>query len=492
MNKCILALDQGTTSSRAIIFKNGIPISSAQHELKQIYPQPGYVEHNPYDIWNTQLISVREAVMSAGIDISDIAAVGITNQRETVILWDRKTGEPVYNAIVWQCRRTASICEDLINSGLSDMIRQKTGLVIDAYFSAAKLKWLFDNIPLLRERAVNGEIAFGTPDTWLIWKLTGGKYHVTDPTNASRTMLFNINTFMWDDELLRLFGVPREILPEIVPSSGIIGETSIDFLGKPIPVSGIAGDQQAALYGQGCYSAGSIKNTYGTGCFTLMNTGKNCIVSKNGLISTVVCDINGKSCYGIEGSVFSAGSAVQWLRDGLGIIKTASESEALALSVDSSEGVYFVPAFTGLGAPHWNMHSRALTCGITRSTTKAHLTRAVLESIAFQTYDIICAMEADTGQKIEKLRVDGGASANNFLMSFQADILGVPAERPACIESTALGAAKLAALAVGEVIDDSNNENTKIYNPSISHEKRKMFLEGWREAVNKCLYNSKI
>ena len=444
----ILALDQGTTSSRAILFdQSGAIRGRAQKEFRQIFPQPGWVEHDPVEIWTTQRDVAFEALTSAGVDAGEIAAIGITNQRETTIVWDRKTGTPIHNAIVWQDRRTAAMCEKLTADGCDAMIRQRTGLVVDAYFSATKLAWILDNVPGARARADAGELAFGTVDSWLVWNLTGGAEHVTDASNASRTLLFNIHTGDWDDELLALFDVPRAMLPRVTGSSGIAGETGI--FQKPIPIAGIAGDQQAALFGQACLSAGMAKNTYGTGCFMLMNTGSHAVASANRLLTTVAWRIGGEIEYALEGSVFVAGAVVQWLRDGLGVIRSSGEVEALATSVPDSGGVHFVPAFAGLGAPHWDPHARGLICGLTRGTTAAHIARAAVESIAFQTADVLDAMEKDAGIRLAGLRVDGGASLNDFLMQFQTDLLGVPIKRPQISETTALGAAYLAGLAVG-------------------------------------------
>lgn len=477
-----MALDQGTTSSRCIIFEWGKPVASARNEFRQIYPQPGWVEHSPHDIWESQYGAARRALGRAGLSAADIAAIGITNQRETTLVWDKKTGEPISNAIVWQCRRTAPVCERMKADGMEDIIREKTGLVIDAYFSASKLIWLLENIPGLRQRAERGEIAFGTPDTWLVWKLTGGRLHITDYTNASRTMLFNINSLTWDEELLRAFNIPAAILPALVPSSGIAGYTSPELFGSALPIAGIAGDQQAALYGQRCHTAGTVKNTYGTGCFMLMNTGAKKVTSKNGLLTTVACGEDGMPSYALEGSVFSAGSAVQWLRDELGLISSASESEPAALSVADTGGVYMVPAFTGLGAPRWDPAARGIICGITRGTGRNHVIRAALEAIAYQTSDILNLMKSETGIDIDMLRVDGGASANNFLIQFQADISGCRVARPACVESTALGAACLAARAAGK--DAGSDEELTIFEPSMNAERRGILLAGWNDAVN--------
>ena len=446
--KYILALDQGTTSSRAIVFDHaGSIVSVAQKEFPQIFPKPGWVEHDPRDIWSTQAGVAAEALTKASVRAADVAAIGITNQRETTVVWDRSTGVPICNAIVWQDRRTASICDKLRARKLDRVIRRKTGLVIDAYFSATKLAWVLQHVKGARARAKAGELAFGTVDSWLVWNLTGGKVHVTDASNASRTMLFNIVTGEWDDELLKIFGVPRSMLPEVRSSSEVYGHTSL--LGTPIPIAGIAGDQQAALFGQVCTKPGMVKNTYGTGCFMLMNTGTKPIASKNNLLTTVAWRIGDRTEYALEGSIFIAGAVVQWLRDGLEIIRSSADIEALAASVPDTGGVYLVPAFAGLGAPHWDQYARGTIVGLTRGTTKAHLARAALEGIALQVMDVLKAMEADAGIKLKELRVDGGASANDLLMQLQADLLNVPVVRPKVAETTALGAAYLAGLAVG-------------------------------------------
>ncbi len=450
MSKFILAFDQGTTSSRAIVFdKTGATVSMAQKEFNQVFPEPGWVEHDPAEIWSSQLGVAAEAVSRAGLNSSDIAAIGITNQRETTVIWDRKTGKPVYNAIVWQDRRTAAYCDELKKQGLEEKIRQKTGLVIDAYFSATKIKWILDNVPGARQQADAGKLAFGTIDSWLVWNLTRGEVHATDITNASRTMIFNIHTQDWDEELLALLTIPKSLLPAVKQSSEICGETSASLFSSKIPVAGIAGDQQAALFGQMCTAPGMVKNTYGTGCFMLMNIGDKPIISKNNLITTVAWKVNGKIQYALEGSIFIAGAVVQWLRDGLGIIRNAAEIETLAAKVPDNGGVYFVPAFAGLGAPHWNQHARGTMLGITRGTTASHIARASLESIAYQTMEVLKAMEADAGIQIKELRVDGGAAANNLLMQIQSDVLHTKVIRPQVIETTAIGAAYLAGLAVG-------------------------------------------
>lgn len=446
----LLALDQGTTSSRAIVFdgEGGI-LGAAQKEFRQIYPQAGWVEHDPLEIWATQRGVAAEALERARLSARDIAAIGITNQRETVVLWDRRTGEPVAPAIVWQDRRTAAFCDSLKASGAEQEIRRRTGLLADPYFSGTKLRWLLDHVDGARQRAARGELAFGTIDTWLLWNLTGGRVHATDPSNASRTLLYNIHTGSWDAELLRLLEVPAEVLPEVRPSSGIFGETQPDLLGAPVPIGGVAGDQQAALFGQACFDPGLAKNTYGTGCFLLMQTGAEAVASRHRLLTTVAWQADGRLEYALEGSVFIGGAVVQWLRDGLGLIRSSDEVEALAASVDDSHGVYFVPAFTGLGAPHWDAYARGTIVGLTRGVTAAHVARAALESIAFQVADVVSAMEADSGLHVAELRVDGGASRNGLLLQFQADLLGVPVVRAAVTETTALGAAYLAGLAVG-------------------------------------------
>jgi len=446
--KYILALDQGTTSSRAIVFDHsGSIVAVAQKEFPQIFPKPGWVEHDPREIWSSQAGVAAEALTKAGVAAGDVAAIGITNQRETAIVWDRATGEPICNAIVWQDRRTASICDRLKARKLDRVIRRKTGLVVDAYFSATKVQWILENVKGAKARAKRGELAFGTVDTWLVWQLTGGRVHVTDASNASRTMLFDISKGTWDDELLKIFSVPRSMLPEVRSSSEVYGETNL--LGNAIPIAGIAGDQQAALFGQACTKPGMAKNTYGTGCFMLMNTGTKRIASKNNLLTTVAWRIGDRTEYALEGSIFIAGAVVQWLRDGLEFFRAAPDVEALARGVADTGGVYLVPAFAGLGAPHWDQYARGTIVGLTRGTTKAHIARAALESIALQTMDVLAAMQADAGIKLRQLRVDGGASANNLLMQLQADLLGVPVVRPRVAETTALGAAYLAGLAVG-------------------------------------------
>jgi len=490
--KYILALDQGTTSSRAIIFDhNGKVISVAQQEFTQIYPKPGWVEHDPEEILTSQINVAKQAIEKANINPKDIAAIGITNQRETTVVWEKDTGKPVYNAIVWQCRRTAPICDELKREGLENIIKEKTGLVIDAYFSGTKIKWILDNVPGVREKAEKGKVLFGNIDTWLIWNLTKGKVHVTDYSNASRTMIFNIHKLDWDEDILKHLQIPRVILPDPKPSSFIYGYTDKEIFGVEIPISGDAGDQQAALFGQACYKPGMVKNTYGTGCFMLMNTGEKAFASQHGLLTTIAWGINGKVDYALEGSVFITGAAIQWLRDGLKIIGTAAETESMALSVQDSGGVYVVPAFVGLGAPYWDMYARGLIIGITRGTTREHIVRATLESIAYQTRDVLEAMIQDSGIKLQSLRVDGGAVVNNFLMQFQSDILGVPVERPVVNETTALGAAYLAGLAVSYWQSTEEIENLwqmdKKFEPKMSQEEREKLYKGWKKAVSRAL-----
>lgn len=450
MTKYILALDQGTSSSRALVFDHeGNVCSVAQMEFTQHFPQPGWVEHDPMEIWSSEAAVIAEAISKIGINGKDIAGIGITNQRETTIVWDAETGKPIYNAIVWQDRRTASFCDALKAQGLTDKIREKTGLIIDAYFSGTKIKWILDNVPGARERAEAGKLRFGTVDSWLVWQLTKGEVHITDVTNASRTMLFNINTLKWDEEMLSLLEIPISMLPEVKSSSEIYGHTKTTIFAHEVPIAGIAGDQQAALFGQMCTAPGSVKNTYGTGCFLLMNTGTKPILSKNKLLTTIAWKIGGAVNYALEGSIFVGGSVVQWLRDGLGIIRSSSEIEALAASVPDNGGVYFVPALTGMGAPYWDQDARGTICGLTRGATAAHIARAALEGIAFQTMDIVAAMEKDAGVRLAELKVDGGASRNNLLMQFQADVLGTSVVRPKVTETTGMGAAYLAGLAVG-------------------------------------------
>lgn len=488
-NKYILAFDQGTTSSRAILFdRQGNIVSSAQKEFQQIYPQPGWVEHDPQEIWSTQVGVAAEALTKVNLDGTSVAAIGITNQRETTVVWDRETGKAIYNAIVWQDRRTAPFCDELKSRGLTQKIRQKTGLLVDSYFSATKIRWILENVAGARQLANQGRLAFGTVDTWLVWNMTRGLHHVTDVSNASRTMLFNIHTMQWDDELLDIMGVPRNMLPEVRSSSEIYGHTEVSSFGAEIPISGIAGDQQAALFGQMCTQPGMVKNTYGTGCFMMMNTGSKPIVSKNNLLTTVAWKIGDQVSYALEGSIFIGGAVVQWLRDGLGIIKTSSEVEALARSVSSTDGVYLVPAFAGLGAPHWNPHARGTVFGITRGTTAAHYARAALDSIAYQTMDVLKAMEADAGIVIPELRVDGGATANNLLMQFQSDILGVDVVRPKVTETTALGAAYLAGLAVGywSSTDDVRGQwqLDQRFAPAMSVAEVQTNIKGWQRAIS--------
>ena len=487
-----MALDQGTTSSRCIIFDHsGAMLASAQKEFAQHYPKPGWVEHDAAEIWETTLEVARGAMAKAGLSAADIAAIGITNQRETTVVWDRETGEPVCPAIVWQCRRTAPMADALAASGWSEMIRQKTGLVPDAYFSGTKLRWILDKIPGARRGAEEGRLLFGTIDSWLIWNLTGGRAHVTDVTNASRTMLFDIRRLRWDPELLELFGIPEQMLPKVQPSSCIYGETEPGLFGGKIPVAGAAGDQQSALFGQCCFEAGDVKNTYGTGCFLLMHTGSEPVFSKNGLITTIAASGPGRIRYALEGSVFTAGAAVQWLRDELKLIPDAAASEAEARSVADTGGVYVVPAFTGLGAPYWNQYARGTITGITRGFTRAQLVRATLESIAYQTCDICRAMESDAGVELTRLRVDGGAAANDLLMQFQSDLLGAEVLRPACIETTALGAAYLAGLAVGYWKDTAdirqNRQTGRVFLPEMRDATRAKLLKGWNRALTTAL-----
>ena len=486
--KFILALDQGTTSSRAMVFDHAGSVRAlAQREFRQIFPQPGWVEHDALEIWDTQLAVAREALKKAGVNAGDIAAIGITNQRETTVVWDRATGVPIHNAIVWQDRRTAAVCDELKAQGHDKAIADKTGLVLDAYFSATKIQWLLDHVPGARKAAIEGRLAFGTIDSWLLWKLSGGTVHATDVTNASRTMLYHLRDGAWDDALLERFNVPRSMLPKVVASSGVVAESAADVLGAPVPIAGIAGDQQAALFGQRCIKPGMVKNTYGTGCFMLMHTGAEIVQSQNRLLSTSAAQGGSAAQYALEGSVFIAGAAVQWLRDGLGIIKTASAVEALACSVKDNGGVYFVPAFSGLGAPHWDPHARGIISGLTRGSSAAHIARAALESIALQTADVLDAMQSDAGVTIPELRVDGGAASNDFLMQFQADILGVPVIRPRVTETTALGAAYLAGLAVGywksaEEID-AQWQVERRFEPAMSGDAVQALRDGWREAI---------
>ncbi len=488
MKKYIMALDEGTTSCRCILYnKKGEMVSVAQKEFRQIYPNAGWVEHDAMEIWSTQIGVAQEALYKINCTYENIEAIGITNQRETTVVWDRETGEPVYNAIVWQCRRTAEYCDSLKAKGLEPSFREKTGLPVDAYFSASKLRWILDNVEGARAKAEAGKLLFGTIETWLIWKLTGGRVHVTDYSNASRTMMFNINELKWDKDILAELDIPVSMLPEPVPSSFIYGETEEHIFGGPVRISGAAGDQQSALFGQGCFEKGQAKNTYGTGCFLLMNTGESPVYSKNGLVTTIAWGINGKVNYALEGSVFVAGAAIQWLRDELELIDSSPESERLALSVPDTNGVYIVPAFAGLGAPYWNPYARGAIFGLTRGADKCHLTRATLESLAYQTNDLLEAMKEDIGYELSSLQVDGGACANNFLMQFQADITAKPVKRPGCIETTSLGAAYLAGLATGFWSDmDDITENLKTdreFTASMNEEKRTKLLAGWKKAV---------
>ena len=492
MKQYILALDQGTSSSRAIVFdEKGTTCAVAQKEFRQIFPKSGWVEHDPHEIWSSQASVIAEAITTLDINGLNIAGIGITNQRETTIVWDSETEEPIYNAIVWQDRRTSDYCDELKKQGVTDMIRQKTGLIIDAYFSATKIKWILDNVPGARKRAEKGELLFGTVDTWLIWRLTRGEVHVTDVSNASRTMLFNINTLEWDQELLDLFGIPRSMMPEVKSSSEVYGHTKTTIFAHKVPISGIAGDQQAALFGQMCTEPGMVKNTYGTGCFLLMNSGEKPILSKNNLITTIAWKIGDKVNYALEGSIFVGGSVVQWLRDGLHVINSSSEVEALASQVPDTGGVYFVPALTGLGAPWWDQYARGTIIGISRGTTTAHIARAALEGIAYQTLDITAAMSLDAGIPLKELKVDGGASRNNLLMQFQADILGTRVIRPKVVETTAMGAAYLAGLAVGywSSIDEIRKQwqIDRVFEPSWEEEKVLQAKEGWRDAVKRTL-----
>jgi len=491
MNKYILALDQGTTSSRAIVFDHkGLPVASARKEFTQIFPQPGWVEHDPDEIWSTQRGVALEALAMARMESTSLAATGITNQRETTVVWNRKTGRPVYNAIVWQDRRTSEYCDQLKNDGLDDTILKKTGLIIDAYFSATKVRWIIENVSGARSMAERGELAFGTVDSWLIWNLTGGRMHITDVSNASRTMLFNIHTMEWDDDLLRIFNIPAIMLPEVRSSSEVCGHAAGTFTSQ-VPVAGIAGDQQAALFGQMCVERGMVKNTYGTGCFMMMNTGTTPVISGNRLLTTVAWRIGEKTEYALEGSIFIAGAVVQWLRDSLGIIRDSAAVEQLAREVQSAEGVYFVPAFAGLGAPYWNQHARGTITGLTRGSTAAHIARAALESIAFQTHDVLLAMQNDSKLKIKELRVDGGATVNNLMMQFQADVLQADVVRPRITEITALGAAYLAGLAVGywSGIDEIRNQwqIDRRFSPEMESGEREGLLQGWERAINATL-----
>lgn len=488
MDKYIMALDLGTTSCRCIIFdKNGRICSAAQKEFTQYFPQPGWVEHDAEEIWATQTGLMYEAMSKIDITINEIAGIGITNQRETTVLWDKETGRPVHKAIVWQCRRTAGYCDELKKLGMAEFFRSKTGLVLDAYFSATKLRWLLDNVIGARERAEKGELLFGTVDSWIIWKLTGGKVHVTDYSNASRTMLFNIHTLKWDEEILRVLKIPQQILPEVKPSSHVYGYTDSKLFGREVPIAGAGGDQQCALFGQTCFERGEVKNTYGTGGFMLMNTGTAPVNSHNGLVTTIAWGVDDKVEYALEGSIFVAGAAVQWLRDELGIIRDAAESEVLAKSVPDANGCYVVPAFVGLGAPHWDQYARGAIVGLTRGVNRNHIVRATLESIAYQVNDVLTAMQEDSGMPITSLRVDGGACDNDFLMQFQADILNTSVVRPYCIETTAMGAAYLAGLAVGywrskeEIL--ANHVIAAEFKPQMGQAKRESLLQGWHNAV---------
>lgn len=489
-SKYIMALDQGTTSSRCVIYDNkGRICSMQQKEFEQIYPKAGWIEHNPVEIWSSQLAVAMEAMVMAGLSASDIEAIGITNQRETTIVWERATGRPVYNAIVWQCRRTSERIDRLKAEGMSDKIRRITGLIPDAYFSASKIEWILDNVPGAREKAENGELLFGTVDTWLIWNLTKGRVHITDYTNASRTMLYDIHKLCWCRELLEYFNIPESMLPEVKPSSCVYAESDPSILGGAIPIAGAAGDQQAALFGQCCFEPGEAKNTYGTGCFLLMNTGSKAIMSENGLLTTIAAGTDGSVCYALEGSVFVAGAAIQWLRDGMRLIRDAAQSEKYALSVSDSDGVYIVPAFTGLGAPYWDQYARGTVVGLTRGCTKEHFIRATLESINYQVADVLGVMQEESGIYLKALKVDGGASANNFLMQFQADILNTPVHRPDVIETTSLGAAYLAGLATGywsgkdEIL--ANWKLGRSFEPAMAEDVRNSKIKGWHRAV-KC------
>ncbi|MBQ4253562.1 MAG: glycerol kinase GlpK [Erysipelotrichaceae bacterium] len=492
MDKYVMALDAGTTSSRCILFnKKGEICSMAQKEFTQYFPMPGYVEHNAEEIWATQLAVCIEAMLRAGAQPEDIECIGITNQRETTVIWDRETGEPIYHAIVWQCRRTADYCDELVRQGYTDMIREKTGLIIDAYFSATKIKWILDNIEGAREKAEKGQLMFGTIDTWLIYKLTKGKVHVTDYSNASRTMLFNIKELKWDKEILQLLDIPESMLPEVKPTSCIYGYSDASIFHHEIPIASAVGDQQAALFGQTCFKPGDVKNTYGTGCFLLMNTGKEPVYSKNGLVTTIAWGIGDKVTYALEGSIFVAGASVQWLRDEMKLIESSPESEKAAMQEPDTAGCYVVPAFTGLAAPYWDQYARGTIVGITRGVNRNHIIRATLESIDYQVYDVVQAMAADGNIELTSLKVDGGASANNFLMQFQSDIINVPVNRPKCVETTALGAAYLAGLATGfyrnqdEIVD--NWQIDRKFVPKMDEEEREERLKGWHRAVKRAL-----
>lgn len=490
MKQYVMAIDQGTTSSRCVLYnKKGAMVSMAQKEFTQIYPQPGWVEHNAEEIWETQLFVCREALAKIGAFWDDIAAIGITNQRETTIVWDKTTGKPVYNAIVWQCRRTAEFCNEIGTEEVRNMIREKTGLILDPYFSGTKIRWILDHVEGARERAENGELLFGTIETWLIWNLTGGRVHVTDHSNAARTMLFNIHTLQWDEDLLQLLDIPACMLPQPIENSAVYGETEDAMFGGPVPIAGAAGDQQAALFGQLCFEEQEGKMTYGTGGFMLLNTGDRVITSENGLLSTVGWTLQGKTSYAMEGSIFVEGAVIQWLRDELGILKSAGESEELAASVEDNAGVYLVPAFTGLGAPHWDPFARGTICGLTRGTKRAHIVRAALESMAYQTVDLSAAMKEDLGHPLKTFKVDGGACANDFLMQFQADMLDTAVVRPAVVETTSLGAAYLAGLAVGywDSLDEikANEQLDRVFQPQMEEQKRRKMIEDWHEAVRR-------
>ena len=492
MQKYIMALDAGTTSSRCIIFnEHGDMVSVAQKEFKQYFPKPGWVEHDAMEIWSTQIGVAQEAMYRINITAKSIAAIGIANQRETTVVWDKKTGEPICHAIIWQCRRTAEYADKLKAKGLTDVFREKTGLIIDAYFSATKLKWILDNVPGARQKAENGQLLFGTIDSWLIWKLTGGKVHVTDYSNASRTMLFNIRKLEWDKDILKELDIPECMLPEVKPSSCIYGETDPSIFGSSIPISGVAGDQQSALFGQTCFKAGEAKNTYGTGCFLLMNTGEKPVFSKNGLVTTIAWGLDNKVYYALEGSIFVAGAAIQWLRDQLKVIDSSPDSEYMANKVKDTNGVYVVPAFTGLGAPYWDQYARGTIVGLTRGANKYHIIRATLDSLAYQTLDVLKAMEKDSGIHLDSLKVDGGACANNYLMQFQSDILNVPVHRPACIETTAMGASYLAGLAVKYWSSQKdilkNWEMSREFKPAMDENVRQNLTQGWHKAV-KCSF----
>lgn len=490
MAKYMMALDAGTTSNRCILFnEKGEKVSLAQKEFTQYFPKPGWVEHDANEIWSSQLGVAVEAMQKIGATASDIAGIGITNQRETAIVWDKKSGEPVYHAIVWQCRRTSQYCDSLKKKGLTETFRQKTGLIVDAYFSGTKIKWILDHVEGAREKAEKGELLFGTVETWLIWKLTKGAVHVTDYSNASRTLLYNINELKWDEEILEELQIPRSMLPEVKPSSYIYGKTDASFLGGEIPIAGAAGDQQSALFGQCCFDAGEVKNTYGTGCFLLMNTGEKAVTSENGLLTTIAASADGTVQYALEGSIFVAGAAIQWLRDEMRMIRKAADTERYATAVEDTAGVYLVPAFTGIGAPYWDPYARGTVVGITRGCKKEHFIRAALESMAYQTNDILKVMEEESGVQIRTLKVDGGASNNNFLMQFQSDILGVDVLRPQCVETTALGAAYLAGIAVGywEDVEDvrANWALSRTFHADMTDEKRQHLLKGWKKAVGR-------